>query len=532
MSEDQIVKMSREQLYNEIWEISVMGVSKKYNAPYAQLLKLCAENDIPIPPSGYWTQLRLGKQVTKALLPESAINEVELPNGNQPRRTRQRKVKVIDAKIPEETEALKAEEPVKKPEEIKGNKPAFRTVQGERNIYDREKLYEEVWSKPVIEVATHYGVSDVNIHKICKQMNIPVPPRGYWSRLRAGEKMKKTPLPPTKGITQIIGARTFEGEKIAVESRQLAFLSEDERQEVLLAAQEITMLPENSRLHEKITAYKSVVKEWNKNDRKQEGSRRDYKSYTNRPPFLAGVISNESLSRVYRILDALYRQVERLGGSVNDDLSLQIRNERVHLEIAEAQDEVKHEITREEARKILEYEDAKRRHSWASEPQIRKYDYVFNGRLRLYIRQAKYFRDSDSNKIESRLGDMLIDLYEQSEVVRREREAREETERKRKEEERRQEEHRNRYNEEVELTIALENAALDYLRASRIRDYVQGVIDASGPGKLDHKTTAWINWALKKADWFDPTVARKDEFFGLRKHNASEDQKTPGKRWW
>ncbi|MGI5850316.1 MAG: hypothetical protein ACOX8Q_09710 [Christensenellales bacterium] len=49
-------------------------------------------------------------------------------------------------------------------------------------------------------------------------------------------------------------------------------------------------------------------------------------------------------------------------------------------------------------------------------------------------------------------------LYEQSEIVRINRIAREEAERKRKEEERLREERRNLYNNEVEKTKALKNA--------------------------------------------------------------------------
>ncbi len=185
------------------------------------------------------------------------------------------------------------------------------------------------------------------------------------------------------------------------------------------------MPADNAKLHKKIAAYRSVVNEWNKKDNKPEGAQRNFKNYSNRPPFLAGVISKETLPRVYRILDALDRQVESLGGAVNDDLSLQIRDEHVHLEIAEAQDEIKHEITRQEAQALIVYEDAKRHNKWASEPQIRKYDYVFNGRLRIGIRKSRYFRDTDKIRIESRLGDLLIELYEESEVVRIAREERE-----------------------------------------------------------------------------------------------------------
>ena len=40
MTEEQTAKLTREQLYTEIWEISVAGVAKKYNAPYNEMLKL------------------------------------------------------------------------------------------------------------------------------------------------------------------------------------------------------------------------------------------------------------------------------------------------------------------------------------------------------------------------------------------------------------------------------------------------------------------------------------------------------------
>ena len=533
MKEDQAVKMSREQLYNELWEISAVGVSKKYGVTYAVLLRICRENDIPIPPSGYWTQLRYGKSVSKTPLAESTITEVILSDIPTPKRRKSTqpattKVKASKQKIEKE------KQPSDTTSQTQKDRFMHRTVEGKYNTYNRDKLYEEVWTKPVVEVALHYGVSDVAIHKICKSLNIPVPPRGYWAKHRSGEILSKPPLPPRKGPTDITGIRSFEAVKIDdnVPDQLLAFLPEDERQRVLLAAQQISMPDENAPIHNKIKAYKLIVKEWNKNDPKPEGAERSFRSYGNRPPFLAGVISNETLPRVYRILDALFRQVENLGGSVNDDLSLKINNETVRLEIAEGQDEIKHELTREEAQKLIVYEDEKRRNSlWASQPQIRKYDYVFNGRLRISIRQSKYFRDTEKAKIESRLGDMLIDLYEESEVIRIAREEREEAERKRREEARLREERQIRYNQEIKRTIELENKALDYERAFRIRAYVKAVEEASSQDGMDDEKTAWIDWAKKKADWFDPTIARDDEYLGKRKHEQSQEQKEFKKDW-
>ncbi len=229
------------------------------------------------------------------------------------------------------------------------------------------------------------------------------------------------------------------------------------------------------------------------------------------------------------------RNAITVGGTVNDDLSLQIRNEHVTLEVAEVQDEIKHVITKQEAREMLVYEDAKRHHTWASEPKIRKYDYVFNGRLRICVRQSRYFRDSEKVSIESKLGDILIELYEESEVVRIDREAREEAARKREEEARLREERRTRYNTEIERTMALTNAAQDYDTACSIRAYVAAIEVAGNQQRIDDKTAAWIDWAKKKADWYDPTVARKDELLGKREHEKSEDEKAlkkAGSHWW
>jgi len=91
----------------------------------------------------------------------------------------------------------------------------YYAVSREGNIYNRQKLYEEVWTKLVVDVAVQYGVSDVAIHKVCKSLNVPVPPQGYWARLRSGEKLKRPSLPATDGIIEKTGARTFDGIKEA-----------------------------------------------------------------------------------------------------------------------------------------------------------------------------------------------------------------------------------------------------------------------------------------------------------------------------
>jgi hypothetical protein len=61
--------------------------------------------------------------------------------------------------------------------------------------YDRKVLYEQIWSEPALTVAKGYGVSSVWLGKVCRLLNVPVPPRGYWARVRSGGKGAKPPLP-------------------------------------------------------------------------------------------------------------------------------------------------------------------------------------------------------------------------------------------------------------------------------------------------------------------------------------------------
>ena len=209
MTEEQASKITREQLYNEIWEISVAGVAKKYNANYNDLLKLCKEADVPVPPSGYWVKLQFGKPVEQLPLPES-IAEVTLPGNDKLKRIR----KAVAEKSVEKDLDHK-DVPEKPPEDEIDNNYGDETgdnlddddiedehvpywgVSGKHNTYKREKLYKEVWANPVVKVAAQYGVSDVAIHKICKKLNVPTPPLGYWAKVNAGAKVPKTSLPKT-----------------------------------------------------------------------------------------------------------------------------------------------------------------------------------------------------------------------------------------------------------------------------------------------------------------------------------------------
>jgi hypothetical protein len=59
----------------------------------------------------------------------------------------------------------------------------------------RHELYKKVWEVPMTKLSAQFKLSDVGLAKICKKYNIPRPPRGYWAKKAAGQRVKKIQLP-------------------------------------------------------------------------------------------------------------------------------------------------------------------------------------------------------------------------------------------------------------------------------------------------------------------------------------------------
>ena len=538
------IELTRKELYDEIWKYSVAGVARKYGIPYAKCLAQIKAAQIPFPSSGYWTKINFGKQVEQIPLSGdgSAVVTLQKDDFQKPTIIKSKPVvQAISQKVSAESVSSDTSAPtdsaLQSVAEDATSQISPKTVQrfGQTyNIYDRETLYQEVWNVPVTEVAKRYKVSDVAIHKVCKSLNIPTPPPGYWTKLRAGRPVKKTPLPPG-GESKKMGMQT--GTWISNHNNEMSFplkfLPEEERQVVLNVAAQILLPQENDRMRPEIIAHRKKIAEWNKQKHQQE---REFGTGWNRrrnpdsvPSFTEG-ISEEQQSRVFRLIDALAKAMIPLGWELTDDLKFSTGQDSVTLMFSESTDKVLHTPTKEENLKLLQYEEERKKYSWASKPQIRKWDAVYNGHLSVSINGSKTFRDCRSYVLEDRLGDMMLAIYEEADRVKHARLEREEAERQRREQERKREEQRKLYNEEVDRTLALVNCAEDYDVACRIRSYISAMEKAHPEQNLSE----WATWARAKADWYDPTIAKEDEFLGKREHKKNKKDKGPEHKgyWW
>lgn len=398
--------------------------------------------------------------------------------------------------------------------------------------FEREKLYDEIWDISLTGVSKKYGLNYAKLVQVCKENNIPYPSSAYWTKKNMGLDYTKEiiELPEAeekeievllKNTELLIDKKVSDKDKFIKEFNFLNFLEEDEKKNVAEVIYDLSV-DKYRKNHKVIIEYKDKPKE----ERRKEREANYFNPYYNINNYVEkgyfANISQTQKDRCMKILSAIYFAIEELGGQVNNNFLLYVRDENVTIEIEELQDTVIHELTKEEAKKILEYEESQKRHAYGYKPNIRKYDYVYNGKLKITCGDRKYIRETDKIKLEDKLGDIIIKLYEQSEEIKNERLEREKIARKRREEEERKEKIRNDKNSEVQKIKELINCAEDYKIACEIRNYIDAV---SKKELLTDEIKEWIKWANKKANWFDPTIDGEDELLGKREHTKSMEDK-------
>ena len=63
-------RYDRKSLYDQVWSAPVQEVAKSYGISGVALAKACRKLQIPVPPRGYWAQVRNGQKIKKPPMPE------------------------------------------------------------------------------------------------------------------------------------------------------------------------------------------------------------------------------------------------------------------------------------------------------------------------------------------------------------------------------------------------------------------------------------------------------------------------------
>ena len=63
------IKVTREELYQEVWQTPIHRLSNKYGLSDVGLKKICKKLGVPTPPRGYWMRIKSGESIRRPPLP-------------------------------------------------------------------------------------------------------------------------------------------------------------------------------------------------------------------------------------------------------------------------------------------------------------------------------------------------------------------------------------------------------------------------------------------------------------------------------
>ena len=365
--------------------------------------------------------------------------------------------------------------------------------------FTREQLYEEVWRKPMSSLAKEYGLSDTGLRKICKYLQIPLPPQGYFLRKR---RRPVRPLPPPAKGTPLF--------YVSYHCRPPAHLQDIATDELVVPELAFEDDPVNRvAVPTSLESPHPLIMKTAKALRKTKPDDDGRLSARNRDG-LHITVYPESIDRALRIMDTIIKAMNSRDFTIAIDSGsratiITILDEAIEVCMEERGQRIVYEPTALELKKS-------ERLKYRTYPL---YKYVSSGRL--VIKATTRIdpweivsSDKKKSRLETYLNEVIARLIKYALSVKERRLRREQEERERRE----REEHR----QEMRRLIELEKVKLKELgdevdtwhKSQRIRKYVaaarQSAIERHGRINPGSELDEWLIWAEKQADRIDPLV--------------------------
>lgn len=345
----------------------------------------------------------------------------------------------------------------------------------------RKQLYDLVWSTPISKLTQQYAISNEGFKKICKKFEIPMPPNGFWLKLKYNKKVKIEKLNTIfGGIDKIVMTLREEGNTINVDQTPLTIRTKEIENDpnAPLTVPETITKPDILTIQTK-NYWKGKIK---------------FTSYREDNRIVYPIrVGEDCEKRALLFMDAFTKLLRYRGHTWSKEYSSEgVLIDTVFIEID----------LREASRRV----PAKAPYSGTELEPIG--EFIF--KMGKYSREREW-RDGKT-KIEEMLAKIMakLEIYAAEEKIQKERNRiwhlNYQAELKRKEE------IKQRRNEEVEKFNKLVKLSEQYNKSLLIRKYIEAKKEkAQNENTLDHETQEWINWANDKADWLDPLINKRDD---------------------
>jgi hypothetical protein len=359
----------------------------------------------------------------------------------------------------------------------------------------RKSLFEMVWSQPMTKLAAQFKISDVALTKICRRHEIPVPGRGFWARVAAGQRLERPelrlPSRPELEDIRIFGSS---------HSRVKPEIREAEREAKAMESAADRKILVSQRLVDLHPIAQATLQRLRKEKANDHGVVASFG-----PDLFSVAVSPSQVDRSIRILNAVARASAERGFSVErgkNSACLLVNGEQLEFLLNEKINREPHKET--PAEKARAEREKKR---WPSDLAYRpwwmpQWDYSPSGLLVLELEEhhhsglRRIFRDGKRQQLEDLLNDFLAAAvaYAAAEKAWREEHERQrrewvEQEQRRIEKREQVERNRKRWKFVSERIRSLE-------RADKIDRFVQYIESAcSAKNSVGENVRRFVDWA-------------------------------------
>lgn len=356
----------------------------------------------------------------------------------------------------------------------------------DKQTFSREELYDLVWSQPLLVLAKKYAISDVGLRKTCGRMGIPLPKAGHWQKLKFGKKVRRVPL-----HGNYAGAASV---SLVLRDTTAPLTAKGESPLAVLKRRIEAEIPKYLTVPEKLTAPHPLILSARASLNASKVDTYLFKGTVSCScPELDIRVSRESVGRALRFLDTLIKALQARGHTIA------IQSRATCLTV----DGIDYDL-RSCARKC---EKKEKQGTWDSTV------YYPTGILAL---QLDYCSPGEWKDGKVTLETKVSQIIAQVELSAKERKAqqlqRQIQEEQRNEKERLQREFEQSQEEELRDFKAMLAKADRWHKANNLRAFIDAVeSEAQAGNRLSSELTNWLQWARKKADWYDPFVEAEDD---------------------
>lgn len=362
----------------------------------------------------------------------------------------------------------------------------------------REELHRQVWTVPGVHLAARFGLSDTGLAKICRKLDVPRPPPGWWAKKAAGKKVRSMPLPDlrsgtpdriritptperTDGLREDIGRTTERLGGIAVPA--------------------------------KLTRPHPLIAGWLADRRERQlRARQETEPWRRKLYHVPDLTQSER--RRHCVLHALFRALERQGAIISEterwQLTATLEGEDIPFELREKQRQISRPMTADE----------KRWAPWISSGMKKELEptgcFLFTISARSDEPVRKQWLESEGRPIDAMLPAIVATFVVLAPVLAERSRQRAEAAQKFAEAQRLAEEERQRRREDDNRWRRFLDIAAAWKEAAMAREFIAALRagEVGGSDLIEGRSVAeWIDWAEQRAHALDAAGGKPATLF-------------------